>query len=71
MPEKRWDELSGAQKGGVVFAVAVQLGLLSAALLDLYRRPAGEIRGGKRMWIAAAFFNYVGPSSYFVFGRRL
>jgi hypothetical protein len=48
----------------------VQLGLLAAALLDIYRRPAGEIPGDKRLWAAAAFVNYVGPVSYFLFGRR-
>jgi hypothetical protein len=48
----------------------VQLGLLAAALLNIYRRPAGEIRGDKRLWTAAAFVNFVGLVSYFLFGRR-
>ncbi len=71
MPKKRWDELSGAQQGAIVLTGAVQLGLLAAALVDIYRRPAGEIRGGKRLWVTAAFINYVGPISYFLFGRKL
>jgi phospholipase D-like protein len=58
------------QKGAIVLTGAVQLGLLAAALEHIYRRPAGEIRGGKRLWVAAAFINYVGPISYFLFGRR-
>ncbi len=70
MPKKRWDELSGVHKGAIVLTGAVQLGLLAAALVDIYRRPAGEIRGGKRLWVAAAFINYVGPISYFLFGRK-
>ena len=70
MPKKRWDELSGTQKGAIALSGAVQLALLAAALVDIYRRPAGEIRGGKRLWVAAAFVNYVGPISYFLFGRR-
>jgi hypothetical protein len=48
----------------------VQLGLLAAALVDIYRRPDGEIRGPKRLWAAVAFVNYVGPISYFLFGRK-
>ncbi len=70
MPKKRWEDLSGIQKGAIVLSGAVQLTLLAAALVDIYRRPAGEIRGGKRLWVAAAFVNYVGPISYFLFGRK-
>ena len=70
MPKQRWDELSGVQKGAIVLTGAVQLGLLAAALVDIYRRPAREIQGGKRLWVAAAFINYVGPISYFLFGRK-
>src|SRR5918995_544893 len=36
--------MSGAQKGTVVASGVVQLGLLAAALLDIYRRPAGRYR---------------------------
>lgn len=70
MPNKRWSDLSGAQKGAVVLTGTVQIGLLAAALRDIYRCPAGEIRGDKRLWAAAAFVNYVGPVSYFLFGRK-
>jgi hypothetical protein len=70
MSKKWWDEVSGVQKRAIVLTGAVQLGLLAAALVDIYRRPTGEIRGGKRLWVAAAFINYVGPISYFLFGRK-
>jgi hypothetical protein len=70
VPGKRWDELSNLQRGAVVLLGVVQLGLLVAALGDIYRRPDEEIRGGKRLWAAAAFVNFVGPISYFLFGRR-
>ena len=29
---------------------------------DCSLRPLGEIRGGKRLWGAAAFINFIGPS---------
>jgi hypothetical protein len=70
VPNKRWRDLSPGQKGAIALSGAVQLGLLVAALVDIYRRPAGEIRGRKGVWVATAFVNYVGPISYFLFGRR-
>jgi hypothetical protein len=45
----------------------VHIGLLIAALIDLRRRPAEEIPGNKLLWTAAAFVNFIGPISYFVF----
>ena len=70
MPNKRWGDLSSTQRKAVVLSGVVQLGLLVATLADIYRRPAREIRGQKRLWAAVAFVNYVGPISYFLFGRR-
>ena len=70
MSNKRWGDLSSTQRKAVVLSGVVQLGLLVAALADIYRRPAREIRGQKRLWAAVAFVNYVGPISYFLFGRR-
>lgn len=68
MPIGRWHESSAGQKWSILLPIVVQLGLL--ALADIYRRPAGEVRGGKRLWTAAAFVNYAGPVSYFLSGRR-
>jgi Phospholipase_D-nuclease N-terminal len=48
----------------------VQVTLLIAALVDIWRRPEEEIRGSKRLWTAAAFVNFIGPLSYFILGRR-
>ena len=66
----RWEELSTPQRAGIVAAAAVQLGLLGAALLDLAKRPSGEVNGSKRVWAAVSFVNFVGPLAYFAFGRR-
>jgi hypothetical protein len=49
---------------------AVQIGLLIAALIDIHRRPAGEIRGSKWAWTAISLIDLAGPISYFAFGRR-
>jgi len=54
----------------MVLGGVVQIGLLAAALTDIYRRPQEEIRGNKWLWMAAAFVNFVGPISYFLFGRK-
>ena len=67
---KRWSELSTGQRRGIVLSGVVQVALLGAALLDIWRRPEEEIRGNKRMWTLAAFVNFVGPIAYFAFGRR-
>ena len=70
MTKKDWKDLSTRQKRGIVLAGTVQIGLLLAALSDIYRRPKEEIRGNKLLWALASFVNFVGPISYFLFGRR-
>lgn len=70
MARKQWKDLSAGQRWGVVLSGAVQLALLATALLDIYRRPAEEIRGSKRVWALVSFVNFVGPVAYFLFGRR-
>lgn len=44
--------------------------MLSAALVDIWRRPEEKIRGSKRLWALVAFVNFVGPIAYFSFGRK-
>ena len=67
-----WRELTPRQRQAMIIRGALQLGLLSAALNDLRRRPAGQIRGPKALWAAISFVNYlgVGPIAYFLLGRR-
>jgi hypothetical protein len=67
---RRWSDLSTRQRSSIILAGALQLLLAGAALLDLRRRPAEQVRGSKKLWAAAAFVNLVGPLAYFVFGRR-
>jgi hypothetical protein len=68
---KQWKDLSPAAKASVFVMIGIQISLLVAALTDLRRRPAALVRGPKAFWGIAAFINYVGPISYFVFGRKV
>jgi len=65
----RWNKLSPLQCISTAFATLIQISLLVAALVDLRRRPAEQIRGNKRLWTLVVFINWVGPISYFLFGR--
>jgi hypothetical protein len=58
------------QKTGALVMMSVQVSLLVSALVDIRRRPAAEIRGSKWLWTAISFVNFVGPISYFLFGRK-
>jgi Phospholipase_D-nuclease N-terminal len=69
MTRKRWSELSGRQQAAIA-AATVQAALAAATLWDVRRRPRAEIRGTKKLWVAAAFVNFVGPLAYFTLGRR-
>ena len=68
--KRRWSDLSPRTRGAIVAAGVVQNSLLVATLIDLRRRPARKIRGDKRLWTAAAFVSWVGPISYFTYGRK-
>jgi Family of unknown function (DUF5652) len=71
--KRRWSDLSQGRRRLIVATAAVDGALRIAALIDLWRRPAGQIRGSKKAWAACvALINSAGvlPISYFVFGRR-
>ena len=69
MTKKTWNEFSNRQKSAILMATSVQISLLLTALTDIYRRPREEMRGNKWAWTAVSFVNFVGPISYFLFGR--
>ncbi len=71
-PNKKWSDLTARQKAPLVLRGIIQLALLAAALADIYRRPAEEIKGSKWLWSAAVFVNFmgIGPIAYFAFGRK-
>lgn len=73
MAVRRWSDLSDRNRR-LIATVAVLDGVLKlAALVDLRRRAAEELRGSKRVWgLAITFSNTAGlvPLTYFLFGRR-
>jgi Family of unknown function (DUF5652) len=70
---KRWSDLSPGSRR-LILTVGVLEGILKiAALTDLRRRPAEEVRGPKPAWAAAlVVVNSVGalPVAYFLLGHR-
>jgi Family of unknown function (DUF5652) len=70
---KQWSDLSERNRRLLIAAAAADVTLRIAALIDIKRRPASQIRGRKWAWATAvAIVNSAGilPISYFVFGRR-
>jgi len=69
---RRRKDLSPRTRWLLTGAAAAEAVLKAAALLDIRRRPASEIRGSKRTWSLAMIVNSAGliPISYFVFGVR-
>jgi hypothetical protein len=67
-----WRNRTGKQRLRIILQAGIQLGLLVAALYDLRKRPADQIRGPKRIWALVCGVNYLGlgPIAYFLIGRR-
>jgi hypothetical protein len=71
MPKnKKWSELSTGTRVRIILFGLIQVSLMVAALVDIRKRPAEQIKGSKKMWTALAFVNWVGPIAYFVIGRK-
>ena len=73
MAGPKWGDLSPRTRRLLIIGAAVETSLKAAALVDLKRRPAGEIRGSKWMWVPAlTVVNSAGmaPLAYFLWGRQ-
>lgn len=73
MAKKKWSELSPRARRTIIVLGTAEGVLKVAALVDLARRPAAEVRGSKVRWaLAVTLVNSVGvvPAVYFVYGRR-
>jgi len=73
MAARQWSDLDERTRK-LIISVAVVEGILKlAALIDIKRRPASQIRGRKWMWASVVtIVSSAGviPISYFLFGRR-
>ncbi len=69
----KWSDLSKRNQRLLIAAAAVETSLKAAALIDLRRRPASQVRGPKWAWVPAlSILNSAGiaPLTYFVWGRK-
>ncbi len=70
---RRWSDLSQGTRKLLVIGAVVEGILKIAALIDMKRRPASQIRGPKWMWATSvAVIGSAGilPITYFMLGRR-
>ncbi|WP_077489913.1 PLD nuclease N-terminal domain-containing protein [Sinomonas mesophila] len=68
--KKKWSELSGGQRFGVVLGAAIQMTLQGLALRDLAKRPSDQVNGPKAAWALGTLINGIGPIAYFLLGRK-
>jgi hypothetical protein len=69
MRKRKWSDLSGKQRAGVLVLIALQAVLTAFAQRDLSARGADEIRGPKLLWRFVTL-NTLGAVAYVVVGRR-
>jgi hypothetical protein len=67
---RAWSDLSGRQKTALLVAASIQVSLAATAWTDLTLRKAEEVNGSKTRWAAIIAVTFVGPLSYFRWGRR-
>jgi hypothetical protein len=70
---RKWSDLSERTRTLIIVTAVAESVLKAAALVDIKRRPASQIRGPKWLWApVVTVVNSAGvvPISYFVFGRR-
>jgi hypothetical protein len=67
---KRWSDLTRTQQRLIIASAAVELALTTAALVDLARRTADQVRGPKALWVLACIVQPFGPLAYLALGRR-
>jgi len=70
LQKKRWSDLSPAAKTAIVVGGALEVVLTTVALRDLVRRPRGDVRGPKALWVLGFVVQPFGPLLYLGVGRR-
>ena len=71
--KRQWSDLSERTRGLIITAAVAEVILKVAALIDIKRRPASQVRGPRWLWalvVTVVSSAGVVPISYFVFGRR-
>jgi hypothetical protein len=68
--KKKWSDFTAVQQKAIVAASIVEVALTTKALRDLARRPSGQVRGPKLLWLLGFFVQPVGPIAYLALGRR-
>jgi hypothetical protein len=67
---RTWTDLTPRQQTAILVLGSIQLALAATAWTDLARRPAKQVNGRKGIWAAVIAINWIGPLSYFRWGRR-
>ena len=62
--------MTDQQKKIIAVALVIHVIVATFTLRDLRRRPAGAVRGPKRLWRTWATLNTTGSLAYWLFGRR-
>jgi hypothetical protein len=73
MAAQKWSDLSTRNRRLIIAGAVAEASLKAAALIDMKRRPASQIRGSKWIWApVVVIVNSFGaaPLAYFAFGRR-
>lgn len=71
--KQKWYALTPTQRKLLVVGSFIDTAAKTAALVDLARRPADDVRGPKWLWATALpVVNSAGalPAAYFLLGRR-
>ncbi|HLV31280.1 MAG TPA: PLDc N-terminal domain-containing protein [Chitinispirillaceae bacterium] len=67
---KSWKTMKPKHKRVIILLAIVQITLLIAAMTDIWIRPSEQIKGSKTRWRLISLINFLGPLSYFFFGRK-
>jgi len=66
----RWSDMSAGRRATTVVMALVQVTLAAMAWRDLAHRPTEQVRGPKWRWALVIVVNFIGPLSYFRWGRK-
>ena len=70
MAKKKWSDLTPNQQRAIGVGGVLETVLTVAALRDLAKRPAEQVRGPKAAWVLGFFVQPFGPMAYFALARR-